>query len=292
MTAPILFLAGVPKAGTSSLFSWLADHPQVSGSLEKETCFFADPESHVFQAGFNAANGLDGFARAFPSATPDTRLLVEGTPTNIYSRTALRHIPALPGARTLFVLREPASQIRSLYDYFRDNWSYIPAELSFADYLNAVRQGGQSFGGNELAADALRCADYLPWLQDWQAQMGARMKVVTFDRLRNDPRGLVQEIAEWCNIDPAFYVDYDFRAENESYTPRSRALQRLNIALRAHLPKGAFYQAARALYRRLNTRRPERSDEAGTTAELRAEFSSRNAALAEAFDLDLSGWNA
>ncbi|OOY11241.1 hypothetical protein BMG00_16060 [Thioclava marina] len=291
MSAPILFLAGVPKAGTSSLFGWLADHPQVQGSHEKESCFFADPGSHVFRPTFNAGQGIERLADAFPPLDAATRLRVEGTPSTIYSRTALALIPELPKARALFVLREPASQIRSGYDYFRDNWDYIPAGMSFPDYLAAVRAGTQVFGGNELAANALACADYLPWLERWRDRLDpARMKVVTFDRLRTDPTGLVTEIADWCGIDPAFYAAYAFPVENESYTPRNRALQRLNIAVRGALPKGRVYSAARALYRTLNTRPPERDGDAAFMVDLRRGFAEKNARLAEAFDLDLSGW--
>lgn len=291
MSVPILFLAGVPKAGTSSLFSWLADHPQVQGSREKESCFFADPDSHVFCPAFNAGQGIERLEEAFAPTNVETRLRVEGTPSTIYSRTALAMIPELPEARALFVLREPASQIRSLYDYFRDNWDFIPAEMSFPDYLAALSAGGQTFGGNELAADALTCADYLPWLERWRDRLGpARMKVVTFDRLRSDPAGLVTEIATWCEIDPEFYADYAFPVENESYTPCNRALQRLNIAVRGALPKGRLYSAARGLYRKLNTRPPERDSDAALMADLRREFAERNARLAEAFGLDLSGW--
>lgn len=292
MALPNLFLAGVPKAGTSSLFTWLADHPQAVGSHEKETCFFADPESHVFRPDFNAKHGIERYARAFPQATEETRVTLEATPSYIYSRTALDLIPDLPSKpRCLFVLREPAVQIRSLYDYFRDNWSYVPSGMSFAAFLDAVRSGSHAFGGNELAAKAIEHADYLPYLENWRARLGAeRMMVATFDRLQADPRGLTQQVALWCGLDPAFYDRYGFEAENESYTPRSRGLQRLNIALRGRLPKGRLYDLARRAYRLLNTRVPDRSNDDARLAALRAEFAPANRRLAEAFDLDLSRW--
>ncbi len=36
-----LIIAGVPKAGTTSLFRALASHPDISGASEKETQFFS-----------------------------------------------------------------------------------------------------------------------------------------------------------------------------------------------------------------------------------------------------------
>src|SRR5215212_3535508 len=46
---PNWIIAGVPKAGTSTLFRWLTDHPEVSGPSEKETCYFVDRGSHMFR---------------------------------------------------------------------------------------------------------------------------------------------------------------------------------------------------------------------------------------------------
>jgi len=44
---PNLVVAGAPKCGTSSLYFWLAAHPEVAASREKETFFWA-PEVNRF----------------------------------------------------------------------------------------------------------------------------------------------------------------------------------------------------------------------------------------------------
>jgi hypothetical protein len=35
-----LIIAGINKAGSTSLFHYLSAHPDVSGSIDKETCYF------------------------------------------------------------------------------------------------------------------------------------------------------------------------------------------------------------------------------------------------------------
>jgi hypothetical protein len=290
---PNFFIAGVPKAGTSSAHAWLDAHPQALGSTIKETCFFADPGSHVFRTDFNIELGLERYADAFPAPAPDVRVLFESTPSYLYSRTALDRIPDLPGSpKCLFILREPAAQIQSLYTYFRNNWTYIPAEMSFAEYLVEVRRGGADFGGNELAQNALGYADYGPWLKKWRDRLGPdRVKVTTFDLLVADPRDFMMDLAVWIDLDPAFYDDFGFASENESYEPRNRGLQKLNVALRDKLPKGRLYDLARGAYRRLNTRAPVKDTAADVLADLKAEFHEKNAQLARDFDLDLSAWS-
>jgi len=289
---PSLFIAGAPKSGTSSVFRWFADHPQAHGSTPKETCFFADPDSHVFQPAFNVATGLDALRTAFRPVPPEARLLLEGTASNIYSRTALHWIPDLPTRpRCLFILREPAAQILSTYTYFRNNWSAVPAGMTFEAYLKAIQSRSHDFGGNELARDALQNARYVDWLGKWRDRLGRdRMKVCTFDALRRDSRAFMADLAIWAGIDPAFYDSYAFEAENESYVPVNRSLQRLNIALRDRLPKGRVYDVTRRLYRSLNTRAPSRTTDADIMARIRAEFAPANRQLAEAYGLDLSSW--
>ncbi len=287
---PYLFVVGFPKAGTSSVFTWLADHPEVSVSLEKETRFFTDPGSHVFNRDFNVEHGLSGFACAFPEPSENKRLRVEATPTHVYSQRALAHIPGT-GARCLFIARDPAAQIRSLYDYFRNSWTYIPADLSFPEYIAVVRGGNPTFGGNELAERPFEHAEYERWLAPWRAALGPeRMKVCTFDRVMREPVVMMEELASWCGLSPGFYTDYPFPSENESYEPRSRALQRLNLAVRQRLPGGRIYDRARWLYRRLNTRKPDRTGGDETMADLRQHFAPMNRTLAEAYELDLSAW--
>lgn len=290
---PNFFVAGFPKTGTSSLHTWLADHPDALGSVEKEACFFVDEGTHVFRAEQNVMNGLETYRDQFEFAEgAKPKVIIESTPSYVYQKAALEWIPDLPSQpKCLFVVRNPVDQIQSVFNYYRNNWTYIPDDLSFADFLAKVRDGTAAFGGNELAENALEFARYETFLTKWRDRLGDRFQVCTFDELKANPRGLTARIAAWIGLDPGFYDHYDFPRENETYVPRSRFLQRINVAVRDSLPKGAAYNAARRLYRSLNTTKhgKERLDEV-EIENLRQEFEGANKALAEAFDLDLSNW--
>ncbi len=294
---PNFFVAGAPKAGTSSLHQWIADHPDAFGSEEKETYFFVDPGTHMYRPDAHISKGLDSWRAQFPIPEGvQPKVIVESTPAYIYSQTALREIPALPSQpKCLFVLRDPASQVYSLYTYFRDNWTWIPSDMSFDDFLNAVREGSHDFGGNELAQNALANAAYVDVLLPWLEALGPdRIMVTTFDELLRDQRALTKRVAAWIGLDPSFYDEYEFPRENETYVPKNRALQRLNVGIRGALPKGKLYEAARSVYRRLNTTKPtgptDRDSE--VLEALKREFHSANTRLEQAFDLNLSAWNA
>lgn len=289
-----LVIAGVPKAGTSALHRWLRDHPDVVGSSEKETYFFADPGTHMFRPWATCTAGLEGYANYFRDGGAGAVIRVEATPAYIYYREALERIPQLPTQpKCLFVVREPASQIYSMFRYFQSNWDWIPAGMNFRDFIGAVREGRSSFGGNELARDALGNGAYVNFLGPWRDTLGSeRFRVATFDEFCADPAGFAKSVAAWAGIAPEFYASYPFPRENETYDVKSRLAQKLNIAIRAGLPKGRLYDALRSAYRSLNTRRPSPPDEDDRRVieELRQHFRPHNRRLEREFGLDLSRW--
>lgn len=292
---PNFVIAGAPKAGTSSLFGWIADHPDALGSREKETYFFVDPGTHMYRPKFNGLNGLDAYSDQFEAPESGTpKIILEATPSYLYMAQALEQIPDLPTKpRCLFVLREPAAQIFSLYQYFRDNWDWIPSSMTFKEFLDAARDGSHEFKGNELAKNALQYARYVDFLIPWRERLGEdRIMVMTFEDLVKDQTGSTARIAEWLGLDASFYESYAFPRENETYAPKNRALQRLNIMVRDALPKGKAYDALRSLYRKANTQKPggAKDDDKAIMAELRADFADSNVRLEREFDLNLSSW--
>src|SRR5690348_13644789 len=105
MPLPNAVIAGVNKAGTTSLFHALAAHPDVTASKVKETHFF-DPLKYG-----EPTPPLQEYARFFPREAT-TPVVLEATPGYFYGgdplATALRE--ALPDARVVVVLREPGER--------------------------------------------------------------------------------------------------------------------------------------------------------------------------------------
>lgn len=293
---PNFFIAGAPKAGTSSLHTWINAHPNAIGSVPKETYYFVDPGSHMHRPDSHISEGIGGYRRFFPIAGPHEPVVIfESTPAYMYSDTALMHLPDLPTKPLfLFVLREPGAQIFSLYRYFRNNWGWIPATMSFADYIQAVRKRTMDFDGNELAANALNYARYADFLVRWRDRVGSdRMQVRLFDDLLADERAFTKRIATWLGLDQAFFDGYRFPRDNATYTVRNIPLQKLNVAVRQIIPKGMLYSVLRSFYRKLNTRRsdPMAASDLDALNALRADFKKSNARLEQEFGIDIASWS-
>ncbi|MGD9168500.1 MAG: sulfotransferase domain-containing protein [Candidatus Thiodiazotropha sp.] len=292
---PNFVIAGAPKAGTSSVHGWIADHPQAVGSTEKETYFFVDPNTHMYRKDANVTHGLDKYSAYFPvPSTHNPTVVLESTPSYLYYETALNGIASLPTKpKCLFILREPSAQIYSLYQYFKNNWDWIPYDQSFSDYLKSVRESNANYKGNEIAENAIKYGCYVDYLIRWREKLGEdRILVLTFDELKRDEKKFTKQIARWLGLDPDFYDSYDFPRDNETYTAKSVGLQRLNIAVRSKLPKGRLYNWVKSMYRQVNTAKPKgpSDDERHIIDELKEEFVRANSRLANEFGLDLGNW--
>lgn len=295
---PNVFIAGVPKAATSSVHRWLSDHPEVGGSSVKETFYFIDKAFSSFNpnANFNL-HGIGPYENFFShlSKQQPPKIIFESSAEYIYQTTALNQLPDFPtNPKFIFLLREPASQIYSIYQYFRNNYSFVSRDLSFKMFLKLARMRSNKLAQHNLLRYAFDNCYYAKHVNEWVKRCGKdRIQLYLYEDLVRDKRAFMQEIALNLGINPAYYETYSFPMENETYRVRAFWLQAINVKLRDLLPKGPIYHLARKTYRRINTKKGNVTHEERTQrAELRTEFKEQNTQLLEEFDLDLSSWEA
>jgi hypothetical protein len=130
--APLVnfLIAGVQKGGTTALFDYLADYPDVALSRVKEVHFF-DDEAVEWRAPDYAA-----YHRNFPPA--DGRPCGEATPIYLYWRGALERICAYnPAMRLILVLRDP---VQRAWSHWRMEYARGAEREPFAWCIREGRQ--------------------------------------------------------------------------------------------------------------------------------------------------------
>ncbi len=285
-----VIIAGVNKAGTTSLFVSLSEHPTVVPSAVKETRYFTparygqpvEPVA-VYEAYFPEPE-----VEAGDGAEVSVRL--EATPSYLYGAAPLARLidETLPDARIIVVLREPVSRAISFFQYQKTRLR-LPPDLSIEDYLaHADTLTAVDFRdpANEryFAVGGSRYADFLP---AWLEQFGSdRLLVLSFEELTAEPARILRETATWLGLDPSLLPAESLAAENKTTAFKSRRFQRLALGandrferiLRRH---PAVKRRMRALYFRLNGRsaRSQISDE--VRRELGERFREPNARLYE-----------
>lgn len=296
---PNLFVIGVPKAGTTSLFRWLGDHPAIGKSNENELRYLIDESDPLCRSdGYNAA-GLEGYGKFYRNSLDDpaTRYLIDVSPQYYYQNTAKAVIGALPDAQILMILRKPSARIYSLYNYSHSNRALLLENMGFPEFINEVRRGEAS----DLVRDrpmlryAIEHSKYARYVKEWQSLIDPqRLTICLFEDLVRDPTAELRRIAQALNIDPSFYDDYAFPVQNESIAVRSRPLHKFLRRIRGRMP-GWMRSKLKPAYMRLNTRKRDRTvSEADrqVLSQLDEEFATWDTRLAELLGRDGPVWGA
>lgn len=291
-------IAGVNKAGTTSLFVALSEHPDLAASAIKETRFFLPAR---YGQPLEPTSVWEGY---FAGAPVDAAVRLEATPSHVYggANVARAMQGVLQDPHAIFVLREPVSRAISFFTYQKVRLR-IPAEQPIADYLaHAGALGPDAFSdpANEpwFAVGGGCYADYLP---GWIDTLGAeRVLVVDFDRWVNDQLAVRDDVASWLGLDPAAFPAHDDASENRTTGYKSAGLQKVALAgndrlervLRRH---PAVKRKLRSLYYRVNGRSASEEIPESVRADLARRFEEPNARLAallRANGLTVPGWLA
>jgi|GEM_PF-68124 len=294
---PNFFIIGAAKSGTTALYSYLRQHPDVFMSPLKEPRFFAHKDSPPDWRG----PGDDAYVAAtVTSFAAYLSLFHEAAAERAVGEASTQYL-YLPAARSNIKRYVPRARLVAI---LRD-----PAEVAFAAYLHKRREG------NETITDFRRALDAEPgrvrdgWSPIWHYRRrgfyyehlaayyrefdASQIRVYLHDDLKADPRSLVRDLFGFLGVDDSFAPDLSSRP-NRSGVPRSRTLQRLlarpnaaREALRRLLPEPAFRRALEAAAR-WNLSRPRLPEEA--RAHLIEGYREDILRLQDLLRRDLSAW--
>jgi len=295
---PNLFIVGVPKAGTTSLFHWLGAHPQIGKSSENELRYLMDADDPLCRPdGFNA-EGLDGYARFYSDSLLDeqTKYLIDASPQYYYQKTAQSVIGRLQDSQVVMILRKPSARIYSLYNYSKSNKVALPASMSFSDFIHEVRRGNKSeiLRGRPMLYSAIEHSRYSSYISRWQSIVGPdRLKVYFFEELVRNPRDVLRRLAKDLRVEPGFYDSYGFPARNESFDLRHRGIHKIVHRSRKKMPSW-MRRYLKPAYMYLNTQKPKRSlpeHDRKILKQLDLEFRDTERELAELLERDGAIWS-
>jgi hypothetical protein len=299
---PNVVIAGVPKAGTTSLFAWLAAHPEVCGSSVKETRYLVDPDDPLFKVKSNFRDhGLDGYRSYFEGCRgAGARVVLEATPAYMYQRTAPEVLAGLdPLPQIVFLFRKPSERVYSHFTFLRDSHARIDSEVTFREFVELVSTGDERLPKYGHAKDVIAHSRYVEYLPAWRERFPAtHLHYLLFEDLRRDQRQFGRMVAERLGIDPSFYDSYTFRRKNRTIRIRNQRVHQARRRIGARLPTTArkrLKAASARAYTLVNVdRSPTRrtSEEEQVLAELDQEFEPYDQRLAEVTGLDLSAWGS
>jgi len=220
-----LIIAGVNKAGSTSLFHYLSAHPEVCGSKDKETCYFLPvlynqsiPPISLYEAQF--------------SHCKNTLYKLEATPGYVTGGEKMAEAIAgtLGSIKIIIILKEPVERLISFYKRKKATLQ-LPSGMSFSDFVN--RCANMSTMELELQENhlytAMATGKYSGFLEPWLKTFQQDIKIVFFDDLQKDVKQFMIELAGWLKIDSRFYEDFEFDVKNRSMNYKNELLQQMAV---------------------------------------------------------------
>jgi len=203
---PNALLIGVQKAGTTSLFDWIAQHPQVYSNLGvKDYPFFWYDGTYQ--------KGVEGIAQWFREAKGQPVLLA-GNVNDIFFNTVPQRIFALnPDMRLIVSLRNPIERAYSAYVYA------VERGLETRTFSEAIRQEMNNINYEDVVEQSQKCylAHGMYWSQIERYLTyfnRSQIHVVLFEDIRDDRLKVIRDIYKFLRIDENFIPE--FRKKNET----------------------------------------------------------------------------
>lgn len=222
---PNFFIVGAPKAGTSSLYEYLKQHPDIYMSPVKEPHYFC---SHQFPDRF-AGPGDEEFSRSvFREMSPYEQLFADRGKRQIageasvfylhYPDTAERIRQFNPDAKVIAILRNPVDRAWSAYMHLvRDNRENLAFEQALRREGERIRNGWRPLWWYEALGR------YSDQIARYKSQFdSAHFKVFLYEDLR-DTAHLLRDVLEFLGVDPDVPIDASIRY-NTSGVPTSRRM--------------------------------------------------------------------
>lgn len=204
MTLPNFLIIGAPRSGTTSLYHYFRQHPQIYMSPVKEPMYYWPEGRAEYDYGVTTRQAYE---RLFDGVTSE-RAIGEASPQYLRGESAPALIDAdLPGVRLIASLRNPADR-------------------AYSSYLGRLRGGKETRGAVEaLRRDGYYCRSsvYYPQLVRYIERFGrARVKTIVFEDLAARTHDVLRELYEFLGVDNDFVADIE--AHNVGAVPKNVAV--------------------------------------------------------------------
>lgn len=286
MPLPNFLLFGGVRCGSSSLFRYLRQHPDVFLPFPKEPSYLSWEGTETHRPGPNAITDFDSYAALFEGATE--KAVGEASVIYLYRAdfTARRIREVLGNPKLIAILRSPADRAFSQYRMAtREGAENLP---TFAEALavedERVREGRRPI------VHYRRQSVYSDKLQRFVDEFGREnIKVCLFDDLTTKPAPVLQELFRFLDVDPSFQAN-TAKAYNVTSMARGKTLNPLGLLKREKRVGRSLRPRPDEGERLARLERAEETLAPSLRAELLEYYESDIRATAELIGQDLSAW--
>jgi len=293
---PDFFIVGAPKCGTTALYEYLRQHPQIFMPFHKEPLYFGSDLTTRY-----GRMTEDEYLALFAGAD-GARRVGEASAWYLYSRSAATEIRAFaPEARIIVMLRNPVDMM-----YAQHSQLLFNGQEDLHDFGEALAAEWERREGRRLPPGPVRrenlfyrgAAHFAEQLQRYLDLFGDKVHVIVFDDFLDDTLGAYRGTLRFLDVDEEFVPRLEVVNDNKRI--RNPMLQRLVYAppgpIRSLIPRLRRYPLVhrlRSMALSLNSSRtPRQPMDPGLRRQLAGEFAGEVDRLGRLIGRDLSSWSA
>lgn len=288
----------MPKCGTSTLFNALNSHPEICGSVPKETYYLIDQHSPFYSENNFSKNGIEGWNRFFPSAQlKQVRYFLEATTHTIFQHSALTHFSRNNrNLKLIVMLREPVDRIQSSFYYTKNNLGNIHPSVTFDTYADDLLNNGSfEYIGNPssryVLSRELEYSDYpkvlKPWLDDFNKN---QLYIGCFENMVSSPVKFYHDLLQWLRIES---IELTSEPRNKTISPKNVTIHQTLIRLNKKIKFIPFKKSIKHVYLKFCSNGPVAGKNSDTDARLKLKsyFSKSNEILRKDYSIEFDQWN-
>ncbi|MEG5057912.1 tetratricopeptide repeat protein [Microcoleus sp. A2-C5] len=158
---PKFIIIGSQRCGTTSLYTYLAEHPQILTPIKKEMDFFS----------WHFHRGIDWYLAHFPLMPEGEEFVTgEASPSYFDCREAPERVySACPEAKLIVLLRNPVDRAISHFYRLKElNWEGRSLDRAISDEIERLNQNPEYIIGEE-PGNYLARGRYIEFIKNWLA---------------------------------------------------------------------------------------------------------------------------
>lgn len=220
---PNLFIIGYPKTGTTALWWFLKQHPDIFMTEVKEPYFFASDRLTSYDA---LHRSLPRFSYKTPppcrtlkeynslfSRWKTEKIAGEASASYSYSRCAAKNLHAFnPSAKIILIIREPVEYLYSSFS--QHQWMGSEKNTDFQTVIRSQMKRKQENAPdlfNVVSPDFryLERAKYTEHIQRYFDLFDKKqIKIIIYDDFKKDNAKVYKEVLEFLEVNPTFTPEF------------------------------------------------------------------------------------
>jgi sulfotransferase family protein len=246
MTMPNFLIIGAMKSGTTALYYYLEQHPQIYMSPVKEPNYFCSGEQENSVG--NSATRIGDYQDLFKDVSGE-KAIGEASHCYLYEPEAAARIQDyIPDAKLIAVLRNPVDRAYSHFLHMVRN-----GREPLTDFAQALREEETGGYQNRNLQDYVGRGRYYDQLKRYFNTFSRdQIKVYLYEDLSNAPVDILQDAFRFLGVDDSFVPDVSLRRNVSGY-PKHKTVDKLltkpspiKDALKIYLPARLRWRLSKA----------------------------------------------